>query len=620
MLSQQRKLSSTAVPVEVESTDEPSAIHDGEDSGAVESLAECLRMAEDSHERYTSEYAPDARSELYHRDVMLERHNDSPLALATPASEESGAIPLSQSSLSETRVAEDEDEAEDTWPLPVLSRYIEGAHERASKERDQGHFNQAEINLQSAIRYSEMRERHYKVPFTDRVRLQEEVAQLYQKQGKFGEAVAKVHQLLRESPNELGQARQHQLLAAIYFDRHQGRNGPALSHSTDDAANAEKYAQKAFNTRFALLETSDPPNEDVERHYSCTALLVRILETRDKTVEANELTKLLTESSSTASESMRRISSVRPPTTVDSIKEEDKQQLLINAIKAGDNEQVQDLLDDSDVKIEQTCKQGKTPLFYAVECSDETIVHKLLDPANGADVNTCNKKGVTALHHASSLGLHDMVRCLIHHDAEIGVVDKRKETPLMKAVQKDQSLVVQVLYDSGANMEASSADEWSVLHFAVRIAKPDMISQLLDLTPELKDAVDTRGMTALHHCAAEELVDSATALLGHRNHVDVDALDSCSRSALYFAASKPPTPRRESMVQVLVDNGARVNETRPPPRWRDYSSLKRFQVPRRVSQSLMTRHDSVSTEGTVGTTSTGRTKLSRIFSSRMHSE
>jgi ankyrin repeat protein len=410
-------------------------------------------------------------------------------------------------------------------------------------------------------------------------------------------------------------ARQNQILASIYYDRHTNKSGPALSNSKEDIENAEKHAKTAFNKRFKLLKVDEPPEDEVQRHNSCTALLVRILETRDKTVEANELTKLLSpDTSSVTTDSLRRRSTNRPPN--DFVIVEDKHELLINAIRAGDSDSMQSLLNGGDVNVEQLSRDGKTPLMHAIEVSDETIVHKLLDPAVGADVSTANKRGLTALHVAASHGLHDMVRCLLHHDAEMEVRDKRGETALMKAVQNDQGTIVQILSDAGADMDTKNADEWSLLHYSIRLSKMNMINQLLDIAPDLRDSVDQAGKTALHHCADLELVDQAAALLAHKNHVDVNAMDSVSRSPLYFAASKPPTPRRESMVRLLVDHDARVDESRPPPRYRDYSALKPFQTPRRASK--LARHDSISTTGSIGTTSTGVTKLSRIFSGRMH--
>jgi ankyrin repeat protein len=614
LLSEHRKISRNRGSVNSQGVVEAAVDEDDADTEAIEDLRNCLEVAEELHERYTSKYAPDDRSIRFNRDVWSEQGRESLCPNETAVTDDSGSIPADASSNSQTNMTsietldEDEEDHSDIWPLKILNSNIDKYHARANKERDQGHYNQAEVNLQSVIKYSEMRQKHYEIPFDDRTELHEEIAILYQQQHKWGEAVSKIHQLLRDSTDELVVARQNQILASIYYDRHLNRSGPALSNVTDDIENAERHAKRAFNKRFKLSETDSLSNDELEKHSLCIQLLIRILETLDKIPEADVLKDILSPDSVSIDTGRLTRRSTMP---IDII--EDKHELLINAIRAGDSESVQSLLDEGDVNVEQVCRQKmQTPLMHAVEMSDETIVHKLL--SSGADIGTANKRGLTALHVAASLGLHDMVRCLIHHDANVDAGDNSGETVLMKAVQYNQGTVVQILFDAGADMGTkNNNDEYSLLHYSIRLPGTNMTNLVLDLAPDLKDSVDKAGKTALHHCADYEWVDQAAALLSHRNHVEVSAVDSIDRSPLYLAASKPSTARRESMVQLFVDHGAYVDKKRPPPRWRDYAALKPFQTPRRAS-----RHDSISTNGSIGSTSTGTTgKLSRIWSAKL---
>ena len=98
---------------------------------------------------------------------------------------------------------------------------------------------------------------------------------------------------LRDSTDELVVARQNQILASIYYDRHLNRSGPALSNVTDDIENAERHAKRAFNKRFKLSENDSLSNEELEKHILCIQLLIRILETLDKIPEADVLKDLL---------------------------------------------------------------------------------------------------------------------------------------------------------------------------------------------------------------------------------------------------------------------------------------------------------------------------------------
>ncbi|KAF2172427.1 hypothetical protein M409DRAFT_63116 [Zasmidium cellare ATCC 36951] len=595
---------------------------------ALDSLSQCLRTAEDIHEHYTSEYFPDDRSERIKR-VDAEQTSASPFAVSTPpealATPSTGqvSVPISadpaftgHALVADSLQNDDEDDDDESvWPLDMLNTHIKAYAEQAAEKRDAEQFNQAEFNLHRAIRNSETRESHYGVPFEDRAQMQEELAFLYQKQRKWSEAVSTVHQLLRERSSSvattngsiaskeqppLAQARQHYLLASIYYDRYMNNAGMALAQSANDIEKAENHAMKAFNKQWKSSDTSDQAAEEVEQQRDCIELFARILETRDKTVEASGLRKLLVErpGSSAASDSLRRISThTRPQPDFDVV---DKHDILVEAIKSGDSEQVHNML-ASDLNLERLCSKGKTFLMHAVEKSDESTVHKLLGPEYQVDVNTANKRGLTALHYAASNGLNDMARCLLHHDADVEPRDRKGEAPVVRAVIAGHTSMVEVFFQwDETTLQTKGVDEWSLLHYAVHKSSREMIDLLLELAPDLKDSVDRAGKTALHHCAESEKLEQATALLDHGRYSesDVNATDSMSRNALYFAASRAPTAHRESMVRLLLSKGAMIEEVHPPPRMRDYIALKRS-IPRRDSTLS---HASVSTSGMTSTT------------------
>lgn len=585
---------------------QPSAADPGTfNQDAYDSLSECIRSAEDIHEHYTSEYLPDDRSERIKR-VVAEQESVSPFAIATPpvalATPSTGqvSVPIgggpSSSGIVTTSDPVDEDDGleddEDVWPLDMLNTHIRAYTEQAVEKRDSGQFNQAEFNLHRAIRNSETRESHYGVPFTERAEMQEEMAFLYQKQRKWSEAVSTVHQLLRErsastvssdgsidSRQQPGfaQARQHYLLASIYYDRYMANAGMPQSQTADDIERAESHAMRAFNKQWKAMDATSQNGLESEQQRECIELFARILETRDKTVEASGLRKLLSEpsSSSVASDSLRRISThTRPNVDYEVV---DKHEILVDAIQSGDADRIHSML-ATDVNLESLCRQGKTALMHAVEKQDESTVHKLLGPDHQADVNTANKKGYTALHYAASNGLNDMARCLLHHDAEVEPRDKRGEAPVVKAVVAGHTAMVEAFFQwDEATLQFKGRDEWSLLHYAVHKSGRQMINLLLELAPDLKDFVDRAGKTALHHCAEFEKLESAMALLDHEQYSesDINAVDSVSRNALYFAASRPPTAHRESIVKLLLIKGAIVDESKPPPRMRDYTALRR---------------------------------------------
>ncbi|KAK4635678.1 Putative ankyrin repeat protein [Fulvia fulva] len=605
----------------------PAAASTLPNNDAIASLEDTLRGAEGVHEHFTSEYTADARSERIKRDDA--EQNGLPLNGITPSipvittssdafSVSSDPASSNQEEATDPILDEDNEDDEEVWPLEILDRHISAYIDRSVKDRDAGNLNQAEVNLKHAISSSETRESRYGVLFVERIQLQEDMASLYQHQKKWAEAVKTVHHLLRERSSSdasgnsqaagsvgLVEARQHQHLASIYYERHYSESTGGLSLTTEDIEKAESHARKAFNKQWKVFKGRDKSPDEAAQHNACITILVRILETRDKTVEANEMRKLLIKGSSMASDSLRRISTTHAPVQRECTAA-DKHDTLIEAIKSGNIEQIQTSLDADDLNLEHFDRQGKTFLVHAVESKDEATVHKLLDPEVGASVHTANRRGLTALHFAAMGGFHDMTRCLLHHDAEIEPRDKKGETPIIKAVLAGDTKMVQILADTlEDSLMTKGGDEWSVLHYAVQKPNREMIDLLLELAPDLKDAVDQRGQTALHHCADFERLEQVHALLEHEHALDVNATDSVSRSPLYLAATKPPTPRRENVVRILLRKGARLDEHRPPPRMRDY----KLGTSRRDSTLSRT---SVSTSGTFGTTSTSRSKVSRI--------
>lgn len=97
-----------------------------------------------------------------------------------------------------------------------------------------------------------------------------------------------------------------------------------------------------------------------------------------------------------------------------------------------------------------------TELFNAVLASDLNNVRSLLQ--SGADCNSCNDEGVTALMLAAGMGNLEMVNALIESGANIHATDLRGWTALMKALYNhdlDRGFpeIVRALIAAGADIE-----------------------------------------------------------------------------------------------------------------------------------------------------------------------
>jgi uncharacterized protein len=119
---------------------------------------------------------------------------------------------------------------------------------------------------------------------------------------------------------------------------------------------------------------------------------------------------------------------------------------LLRAAKAGDAEAIQVLLaKGGDPKI--STKFGMTAVMAAAGLGtkeEDTTGRKKTEPEAiasiklcldaGADVNSVNNQGQTALHGAAQKGWDQVVQFLVDHGAKVDIKDKRGRTPLDAAM------------------------------------------------------------------------------------------------------------------------------------------------------------------------------------------
>jgi hypothetical protein len=95
------------------------------------------------------------------------------------------------------------------------------------------------------------------------------------------------------------------------------------------------------------------------------------------------------------------------------------------------------------------CRQDiRTELLEAAKSGQSEQVKKLLDA--GADVNTQNADGFTALKWAVVRGHTSTVQILLNAGANVNILDNRSQTPLMLALEEDQTQIVELLKKAGA--------------------------------------------------------------------------------------------------------------------------------------------------------------------------
>ena len=518
------------------------------------------------------------------RRGFFDSRNDSSLISLSSLRFDSQPQPSPRDSIEErSSAARDNELGTDSVPdQEVLDGWIRDYQNAAAREQDAHNYQQAEANLNNVMRWGDTREHHYSVPFTNRLQVYEELATLYQRQGKYGEAISQVGEMQRKlSPlsstnkdqwaeSKLVSARHNQLLASIYLDRYKASQSESDSRNSDSGAkfddleSANRHGQAAFKARNQVRKSTGDLGLDLQQHRECICLIIDVFEAKGDPIGAKSFREKLDESSGSRA---RRW-------TETTLTEDDrsflKEGAILRSVRSGDSD-------------------ATSGLIQAVEESNKDAVIKLLDPNDlAANVNTADDDGWTALHHASRLGDHAIVYCLLQHDADKDCVTNRNETPLLVAVRGDHREVTKLLLDSGARAQRKYANDWSLLHYAIWKEKTDITKLLLKRCPDLKGAKDNVGMTAIHHCAKNSansgFLDHAKVLLQHDKPADVNAEDnvkdeakgSKGRSPLYIAVSSPAILEREQMAALLIKEGATVDISGLPRKYlRDYDCLRR---------------------------------------------
>ena len=171
-----------------------------------------------------------------------------------------------------------------------------------------------------------------------------------------------------------------------------------------------------------------------------------------------------------------------------------------------------------------------SPLASAAEHRDTVAVGRLL--ASGADANSAQVDGTTALHWAAYHGDAATVELLLKAGAKVNAVNRYGVPPLAQACANGNAAVVKLLLAAGADANAMLKGGESVLMLAARSGNVEAVKALLarDARPESRERL---GQTALMWAAAEGHTAVVRALIDAG--ADVKATLDSGFQAFHFA-------------------------------------------------------------------------------------
>ncbi|XP_071133926.1 protein phosphatase 1 regulatory subunit 12A-like isoform X47 [Mytilus edulis] len=247
---------------------------------------------------------------------------------------------------------------------------------------------------------------------------------------------------------------------------------------------------------------------------------------------------------------------------------------------------------------------------FLAACSsgDRDEVLQLLK--KGADINTSNIDGLTALHQACIDDNLDMVEFLVQHSADVDVCDNEGWTPLHATASCGFTEIARYLIKEGANvaavnndgdlpidicedeiMEHMLQDEMSKLDIDADAARQEEENQMLEDANKWlnnKSVKEKRhqktGATALHVAAAKGYMKVISVLL--QAGVDVNARDNDGWTPLHAAAHWCQEEVCKALVDHMCDMDIKNNAGQTPTDVADSEIIKLLEELKAKQQSL----------------------------------
>lgn len=208
--------------------------------------------------------------------------------------------------------------------------------------------------------------------------------------------------------------------------------------------------------------------------------------------------------------------------------EEDKETLLIYAIKTTKNIEIIKLLIEKITNVDEVGGYYRdTPLITAINEGQFEIAHVLIE--KGADIKIKNKSQEDALFRATSRNNLGIIELLIKKGADINTKNGYLETPLMNAAAYGQLDVVKLLLSKGADVNLINDSKTNVLFKACICANVDRTNE---------------KMTSIFKTLLE-------------NGADYTIRDRIQATVLYEAYCSCPL----EVINLLINKGLKIHQT-----------------------------------------------------------
>ncbi|WP_337191206.1 ankyrin repeat domain-containing protein [Parapontixanthobacter aurantiacus] len=159
---------------------------------------------------------------------------------------------------------------------------------------------------------------------------------------------------------------------------------------------------------------------------------------------------------------------------------------FLEAVRDRDGTKVTDALNEpgSTVVNARDISSGETGLHIATKRRDVTWIRFLT--SRGGDPNIADKKGVTPLQIAASLGFADGVEALVKAGADVENANAAGETALISAVHRRDSGLVRMLLDNGASADRADNSGRTARDYARLQGERGIMMQIIEQSDEAR--------------------------------------------------------------------------------------------------------------------------------------
>lgn len=212
--------------------------------------------------------------------------------------------------------------------------------------------------------------------------------------------------------------------------------------------------------------------------------------------------------------------------------ENDMTAIGLAIISGSKDEEMVRLLIESGADINGIARGGEkpaSPLQIALEHKRRAIVQLLV--ATGAD--TSDNRGSTLLIRATELEQHDEVQMLLDSGVDLNAINDNGETALLTAVQIGSTEIAQMLLAKGADVNIRDQEGRTAIVTAALSGHSPIMGLLLKTKVDIETR-DRNGETALFAAVKSQAPELVRMLL--EKDADVEAMDNNEQTTLITAA------------------------------------------------------------------------------------